>query len=84
MSVPCSRALRYCIGLYCNPFLELTGYRGDPPVAVSHRSYVQYQKWTAMSSGGGGGADLAAGKKAAACRAVDECVKVVSLYGFCL
>ena len=39
-----------------------------------------------MSSGGGGrgGADLTAGKKAAAYRAVDECVKVVKQSGFCL
>lgn len=74
MSLYYSKALRHWCGPFCSTLLSSIGRRRDLS-SLHHRNHVHRQQRTVMSSSGEV-SDLAAGKKAAAFRAVDECVKV--------
>ena len=79
MSVLLGRAARHWCGLRCSAVLGISDTQQQQPLTV-----FDYSRKIRASMSSGGGADLTAGKKAAAYRAVDECVKVVKQSGFCL
>lgn len=87
MSVLLGRAARhYWCRSRCSSVLGLSGIRQHSPAPLSY-TCDQYQ-WIRVDmstvGGGRGGADIVAGKRAAAYKAVDECVKVVESRDVCV
>lgn len=87
MSVLLGRAARhYWCRSRCSSVLGLSGIRQHSPAPLSY-TCDQY-RWIRVDmstvGGGRGGADIVAGKRAAAYKAVDECVKVVESRDVCV